>query len=279
MIERLRVVPQGSRAALQPAAPWVQWFARLGFAARGVVYLMMGWIALQLARGTGGRPADSGGAFHSLLDMPFGRVLVAIIAAGLACYTLWRLYAAVFNPERDGAGSRLHHAWVAGIHVVLTAAAARVAVTNGAGGQGAANQDTVEWTARAMSLPIGRWIVMGVGIGLACYGLYQMYRGVTADLDDMLDLSELVRGRRQLLRRISRFGIAARGIVFVLIGVFVARAGWEYDPSAAKGFAASLDALRGAPYGPWLLGVVAVGIASYGVYSFVRARYRIVRTH
>ena len=279
MTERIRVVPVGSRAALAPAAHWVQWFARLGFASRGVVYLLMGWLALDIARGIVKRNADSTGAFMSLLHAPLGRLLVTIVAAGLACYTLWRLYAGVFNPERDGIGSRLHHVWVGAVHVVLTAGAARVAITNGSSGNGTPNGDTIEWTQRAMSLPVGRWIVIAIGVGLAVYGLYQNYRGITEDLDDMLDLSEIEDGRRRLLRRISRFGIAARGVVFVVIGVFIMRAGWQYDPSEARGFGGAVASLREAPYGPWLLGVVAFGIASYGVYSLVRARYRVVRTH
>jgi hypothetical protein len=278
LAESLRVVPTGSRAALQPAAGWIQWFARLGFASRGIVYIIMGWLAIQLARGLSGSNADTSGAFRSLLHAPLGRMLLAVIAAGLACYTLWRLYAAVANPERDGIGKRLHHVWIAIVHIVLTAAAARMAWTNGSGGQ-SGDQDTIAWTSRAMSLPVGRWIVIGTGIGLALYGIYQLYRAAKADLDDMLDLSDLEPKRRLLLRRISRFGLAARGIVFILIGVFVSKAGWEYDATEARGFSGSLEAMRGAPYGPWLLGIIAFGIASYGVYSLVRARYRIVRTH
>ena len=278
-MERIRVVPEHSRAALKPAADWVQWFARFGFASRGIVYLLMGWIALALARGLSRQEADSSGAFRSLLSMPLGRVLVALVAVGLACYALWRLYAATFNPERDGAGKRLHHAWIAAIHVVLSAAAARLAWTNGSAREGGSDQDAVSWAARGLELPVGRWLVIGVGIGIACYGLYQLYRAATADLDDMLDLSDLHTKRRRLVRRVSAFGIAGRGVVFVLIGVFAAMAGWEYEAASARGFSGALEALRTAPYGPLLLAVVALGIASYGIYSLVRARYRVVRTH
>ena len=279
MAETLKVVPTGSRAALQPAAGWIQWFARLGFASRGVVYIIMGWLAIQLARGLKDSNADTSGAFRELLHAPLGRMLLAIIAVGLGSYALWRLYAGIANPERDGVGKRLHHVWIAAVHIALTTAAARIAWTNGTGGDRGGDQETITWTSRAMSLPVGRWIVIGVGIGLVCYGLYQLYRAAKADLDDMLDLSDLEPRRRLLLRRISRFGMAARGVVFVLIGIFVSKAGWEFDPTEARGFSGSLEAMRGAPYGQWLLGVIAFGIASYGVYSLVRARYRIVRTH
>ena len=277
MAETLRVVPTGSRAALEPAPNWIQWFARLGFASRGVVYIVMGWLALQLARGFYENRPDTSGAFNSLLHAPAGRMLLAVIAAGLGCYTLWRVYVAIANPEGDSVGKRFHHLWIAAVHVALTLAAARIAWRNGSGGQ-SGDQDMITWTSRAMSLPIGRWIVSGIGIGLIVYGLYQLYRAAKADLDDMLDLSDLEPGRRTLLRRISRFGMAARGVVFVLIGVFVSKAGWEYDATEARGFSGSLEAMRGAPYGAWLLGVVAFGIASYGIYSLVRARYRVVRT-
>jgi hypothetical protein len=276
VIEPIRVVREESRAAGETAAPWIRRFARLGFASRGVVYILMGWIALQAALGSR-QATDSSGALRSLLDEPLGRSMIGVIAAGLVCYTLWRAYAALVNPERDHAGKRLHHAGVAVVHGVLAVTAARIALSNGMRG-GGSDQEAVDWTARAMALPTGRWIVIAAGAVFVGYGIYQLYRGATADLDDMLDLSQVEPPYPRVLRRVSRFGIAARGVVFIMIGIFVVKAGLEYDSAEAKGFGGALAALRQQPYGPWLLGAVAIGLIAYGVYGLVRARYRVVRT-
>ena len=277
MIEPIRVVQDRARAAGDDIAPWIRGFARLGFASRGVVYLLMGWIALQAALGPT-QTEDSSGALRSLLDEPLGRILVGVIALGLACYTLWRAYAATVNPENDETGSRLHNAGVAIVHAVLTVTAAGLALSNGGGSGGSSDQEAASWAARIMELPVGRWLVAAAGAAIVGYGLYQLYRAATADLDDMLDLSELSATHRDWVRRVSRFGVAARGVVFVLIGIFAAKAAVEYDASEARGFAGALESLQQQAYGPWLLGIVAAGLVSYGVYALVRARYRVVRT-
>ena len=275
MIEPIRVVREGTHAAAEDIAPWIRGFARLGFASRGVVYVLMGWIALEAALGPT-QTEDSSGALRSLLDEPFGRIIVGVIALGLACYTLWRAYAATVNPENDETGSRLHNAGVAIVHAALTVTAAGVALSNGGGGS-SSDQEAADWAARVMELPVGRWLVAAAGAAIVAYGLYQLYRAATADLDDMLDLSELSATHREWVRRVSRFGVGARGVVFVVIGVFAAKAAIEYDSSEARGFAGALESLQQQPYGPWLLGIVATGLVSYGVYALVRARYRVVR--
>ncbi|HSK18487.1 MAG TPA: DUF1206 domain-containing protein [Longimicrobiales bacterium] len=279
MIEPIRVVQGRARTADDDIAPWIRGFARLGFASRGVVYVLIGWIALQAALGPT-QTEDSSGALRSLLDEPLGRIIVGVIAVGLACYTLWRAYAATVNPENDDTGSRLHNAGVAIVHAALTVTAAGVALSNGSGGGGggSSDQEAAGWAARVMEWPVGRWLVAAAGVAIVGYGLYQLYRAATADLDDMLDLSELSATQREWVRRVSRFGVAARGVVFVLIGVFTAKAAVEYDASEARGFAGALESLQQQPYGPWLLGIVAAGLVSYGVYALVRARYRVVGT-
>ncbi|HEU5207834.1 MAG TPA: DUF1206 domain-containing protein, partial [Longimicrobiales bacterium] len=105
----------------------------------------------------------------------------------------------------------------------------------------------------------------------------QVYRGNQADLDDMLDLSEVSAERRTLLRRVSRFGVAARGVVFAFVGVFVAKAALEYEPEEARGFGGSLDSLHES-LGAWPFAAVALGLVAYGVYGLIRSRYRVVRT-
>ncbi len=274
----IHVVRGGARgrATHAAAAPWVERFARFGFASRGIVYMIMGWIALRAALGSG-EATGASGAIRSLVDEPLGRVLIGVLALGLVSYALWRAYAALANPEHDSTGKRFHHAGIAVIHGALAVTAARLALMQPAATDGSGNQEAAGWTARAMSLPVGRWLVVAAGAGFVGYGLYQLYRGVRADLDDMLDLSTLPPQRRTLLRRASRVGIAARGVVFVFIGGFVAKAALEYDPSEARGFGGALDSLHES-VGGWPFALVALGLVAYGVYGLIRARYRVVRT-
>lgn len=275
----IRVVRRGDESARGlrvNGGEWVERFARFGFASRGVVYMIMGWIALRAALGSG-EATGASGAIRSLLDEPLGRVLIGIIALGLAAYALWRAYAALANPEQDSTGKRLHHAGIAIVHGALAVTAARLALAQSVTTDGSGNQEAAGWTARAMELPVGRWLVVAAGAAFVGYGLYQVYRGVRSDLDDMLDLSTLEPDRRTLLRRVSRVGIGARGVVFVFIGVFVAKAALEYDPNEAKGFGGALDSLHES-VGGWPFAAVALGLVAYGVYGLIRARYRVVRT-
>ncbi|HEU5208707.1 MAG TPA: DUF1206 domain-containing protein, partial [Longimicrobiales bacterium] len=216
----IRVVRAGEESARAVGArggDWVERFARFGLASRGVVYMIMGWIALRAALGSG-EATGASGAIRSLVDEPLGRVLIGLIALGLAAYALWRAYAALANPERDSAGERVLHGVIAIVHGALAVTAARLAFAGSAATDGSGNREAASWSARAMELPVGRWLLVAAGAALVGYGLYQVYRGIQADLDEMLDLSDVAPERRALLRRVSRFGVAARGVVFALIG-------------------------------------------------------------
>jgi hypothetical protein len=250
--------------------------ARLGYAVKGVVYLLIGGLALQAAWG-GGNAEDTRGAMSSLLSQPFGRVMVALVAVGLAGYTMWRAYLAAANPEGDSARKRVFHAFIAVIHAGLTLAAVRMAL-NGRREDGDDSERAAGLTARVMEQPFGVWLVGGAGVAFGLYGLAQFRRAAKAKLDDQLDFSRLGARRRDWVERICRFGIAARGAVFLIIGWFLVATARQFDPTEARGLGGALTALRDRPWGAWLLTVAALGMAAYGVYQLVRARYRVIRT-
>ena len=254
---------------------WYERLARLGFAAKGVVYLLVGALAAAAAWGAGSARGSTG-ALQTLYDEPFGRVLLGLVALGLVGYVLWRLVSAFANPDDDGAGRRAFH-FVTGVtHAVLAVAAARMALT-GSGGSSGGNGSAAHWTAQVMAQPLGVFAVGLAGSGLALYGLHQIYRGFTADVDDRLALHRLRPSAVAWVVRLGRAGLIARGIVFALMGAFLIVAALQSDPSEARDLGGALRTLEGQTYGPWLLGAVAAGLFAYGVFQLIRAKYRRLR--
>jgi hypothetical protein len=266
-----------ARAAAGEAAPWVERLARLGYAAKGVVYLIIGGIAARAAFGSGERVEGSQGALRTILEQPFGRALLGLTALGLAGYALWRFVQAALDPEHKGtdaggAAKRAGYAISGVIHVGLALAAVRM-VMGGGGGQGGGDSAD-HWTAVLMRQPAGRWLVAAVGLGIMAYGAYALYRAYAVKLDRQLDLSRMGPEARTWAVRAGRAGIAARGVVFLVMGFFLLRAALQFDPSEARGLDGALQTLQQASYGPWILALVALGLAAYGVYQLVEARYR-----
>lgn len=256
-----------ARQAERRAAPWVEALARFGYAAKGVVYILVGGIAARAALGDGDAQG-SRGALASLRDEPFGQAMLWLIGLGLLGYVVWRAVAAIRNPENDGAGKRAFHAVSALAYAALAVGTLRVASDSGGGGD-------PNWTATLMEAPFGRFLVAVAGVLIAGYGIQQLWRAWTVDLDDRLDLSRMSAAWRVPVVRLGRAGLAARGVVFGLLGYLIVKSAADADPADANGVEGVLDSMRDRP---WLLGVVALGLAAYGVYSLVLARYRRIRT-
>ncbi|MGH7718817.1 MAG: DUF1206 domain-containing protein [Gemmatimonadaceae bacterium] len=267
---------QAASLAHQGSA-WVRWLARIGFAARAVVYTVVGLLAAKLALGDGGQATDATGAMRSLLRQPLGEVIMAVLAVGFFGYALWRFVEAIVDPEQrgtDAKGLALRAGYVgrAAIYVALGMQATRMLLGDATAEGADARQ---ELTVKAMSEPWGVWVVGAVGAGILGYGAYQLYRAWKAKIDKRLDLSALPsEAAERAVISIGRFGIAARGVVFGTVGVLFIRAAMEEDPSEAGGIGESLRTLLDQPKGVWLLAVVGVGLIAYGVYQALEARYR-----
>ena len=270
------VQEQIHRAALH-AGPAIAALARAGYAAKGVVYVLIGGLAVLAAAGTRGQTTGSKGALASLLDQPYGRVILAVVAFGLAGYALWCFVRALFDPEREGTDAkgirkRVFQFGKGVIHVALVVAV--VGMIRGAARSGEDGEGARDWTAWLMSFPLGVWMVAAVGMGVLGYGALQIYKGWTTDLDDQLSFGRMSPGAAKWAIRFSRFGMAARGLVFGIVGLFLVIAAYRANPQAAKGVGEALATLERQPYGRVLLGTVALGLVSYGLYQFILARYR-----
>jgi uncharacterized protein DUF1206 len=259
------------------AAPWVERLARIGYAAKGVLYITVGLLAAQAGLGRGGRTVDTQGALRVVHHVTFGRVALIAVAAGLLGYAIWRIVEGVVDPDRRGSDAKalaLRTSFVGRglLHGALGITALRLAARDRPGPH---RDQTRHWTEVAFGLPAGDLLVWLAALGIAGYGFYQLYRAYTSKLSRQLTLDELGAGTTRWLVGVSRFGIAARGIVFCLIGFLMARAAARHDAAEAGGLRKSMDLLAG--IGRWPFVVVALGLVAYGVYELVNARYRRIR--
>ena len=256
-------------------ASWIEMLARVGYASRGVMYIIIGGLAVALARGSGGETTDSRGALRMIGEQPLGNAALFVVALGLAGYAVWRLTEAVTNPGRLGNSAkdilrRVAHAVRGVIYGVLAVAAVRL----GMGGSSGSSSGTDEWTARVMSVPAGRWMIALVGVIIIGYGIHRLIRAWKSDIGKHMRVTEMSEDTSRKIIHVSRFGIGARGLVFVLVGWFFVQAAWQFDSSEAGGVAEALDTLARQPHGKWLLGLVALGLAAFGVHSLLEAKYR-----
>ncbi len=247
--------------------------SRAGFVARGLIYAIIGILALKLAFGHGGKLTDQKGALHTVANQPFGKVLLTLVAIGLGGYSLWRFVRAAIGhgPEGSDTGFDRVSAFASGIAYGVMCAFA-IEILLGAGGGTGGN--VKKSTAGVLGWPAGTWIVGIAGVVLIGVALYQGYRGITKKFLDESKVEEMGPQVKKWISRLGTFGHLARMVVFGLVGVFVLKAAIDYTPSKAVGLDGALAKIVHHSYGPVLLGIVATGLIAFAVYSLSDARYR-----
>ncbi len=264
-------------AGRAPNSKWVDTLARLGLAAKGVSFGIVGVLALKLALGSGGKASSREGALASLAEQSFGKVLLVLIAIGFAGYALWRFVQSFFDREHEGDGAkglakRAAYFGRGVIYAGLTFSA--IKILTGSGGGGSQNAKAHRATAHVLSWPAGTWLVGIAGLCIVGVGLWNGYRGVTRKFLEHWKAGEMSAAERKWGARIGTVGLLARMVVYGLIGVFVVKAALDYEPKTAIGLDGALQKLASQSYGSWLLGLVAVGLLAYAVFGLVEARYR-----
>jgi hypothetical protein len=251
--------------------------ARWGLLSKGALYVLIGAIAANVAVGGSGRLRDRNGALVATADYWLGKVLLGALAIGLLGYATWRLLEAVLgrpleSGEELGWPRRIGYfglsAWYVGLFAVAVSALA------GANASSAGQEDRL--TARVLELPLGRWLVAGVGLAIVAAGAFNLWRGATLNFLDRLKREEMSDAEETGFTLLGVVGHLARGTVFGLIGLFLVRAAWQYDPEETVGLDGALAKVLHADYGSMLLAVVAGGLITYGLYCFAGARYRVV---
>jgi hypothetical protein len=245
--------------------------ARVGLACYGVTHVLIAWLALQIAFGGGGQ-ANQKGAFQQLTDNTFGKILLWIIVVGFVAVGLWRLGQAIWgyryvSDKKEQLRKRATSAFKAVVFFTLAVLAVRTAIGSGGGGNG-----QQQATAGVLGLPGGQWIVGLVGLGIIIAGGSKIYAGWKKKFEDDMNMP-LQPQARQVVERSGQIGYIAKGVSIAVIGVLVVIAAIQFDPAKAAGLDAALRSLAQTPLGPWLLVVVALGLAAYGVFCWFDAKY------
>jgi len=239
--------------------------ARAGFAARAAIYGVIGILAIKLAVGDGGKTTNQAGALRTIVAQPFGKVLLVLIAIGLAGYALWRFVGVVREDGMDrlaalGSGVAYSLVFVIAIQILL--------------GSGGSSGSAKKPTAGVLGWPAGTWLVGAAGLVFCGVALYQIYKGVSKDFLEDSKTEQMGPAIRKWFTWVAMFGYVARGVVFGLVGIFLIKAAVEFDPNKAVGLDGALAKLANHSYGSWLLGIVAAGLIAFALYSLADARYR-----
>lgn len=249
--------------------------ARAGLAARGVIYILVGSIAVQIAFGKGGRQADRQGALQTVARTPGGTVLLWLLAIGLGGMALWRFSEAVYGQAgADGHKPAKRLSSLARGVFYTVVCSTTVAFVIGAGGPGSSDKKSKDLTGKAMhDVPFGRWLVVLAGLGLVAVAIGIAIRALRTKFEKKLQTHRMSPRVRTAVKALGVTGQTTRALVYAAAGVFLTYAGITYDPDKARGIDGTLRELS-TTSGPWLLVLVASGLIVFGLYSFCEARWR-----
>jgi hypothetical protein len=253
---------------------WLKGLARVGLIAYGLVYLLMGWLALQLAWGGRSKSPDPSGAFGTLAEQPLGRILLAVIAVVLVALGVWQAGEAAWGHRNlDGIG-RLRERFVSGFWAcvysgfgVRSAWVAFVPTASGSGSQRAAKVGVLSW-------PGGQTLVVMTGLVVLCIGLAAGFKGITQSFSEEIDTSRLSSTGRKAVLNLGQVGYLTKGVALGLAGGLLSYAAWTFDWKKASGLDAALQTVLHQPFGRWLLSAMALGFVAFGLFAMLQFRYR-----
>ncbi len=256
---------------------WIEYYARFGYAAKGVVYGSSGLLALLEAFDfTSGETVGSTGALRAIAAQPFGRILISVMAFSLMGYVMWRFIQAFLDPEHSSSrepsdiARRFSYA-CSGLAYAGVAYSAVKILTASPDGEG---KTAEEWAFDIMQRPFGRWLVGAGGLLFCGIGCYYLYRAIKAEFRKRLKLRNMSDVEKTWATIAGRVGIAARGVVYIVIGFFAIRAAWSFNSDMIKTTEAALEVFNNNPADEWILATLGLGFIAYGVHMGFQARYR-----
>ncbi|THA39983.1 DUF1206 domain-containing protein [Streptomyces sp. A1547] len=257
--------------------------SRLGLCARGVIYVLVGLLAVRIGFGGGsGKEADRSGAVRTIGEQSYGQVLLWALVVGLAAMALWRLSEAAFGQATEGGDKwtrRLGSLGLAVFYLVICIGVVQTALVGGSGGTRGGDESSKDYTARVLELPYGRVLVGVFGAVLAIVGVVIVVRSLMRKFEKNLRTERMSQTTRRTVAALGIIGGVACGVVAVATGLFVLLAAVRFDASEAKGLDETLRSFADTPAGPVLLIAAAVGLLLFGLYSFCEARWRIAPDH
>lgn len=258
----------------QPAK-WIERLARVGYAAKGIVYALVGILAFQAAANWGGKVTGSKGVFWTIASQPFGRFILFLVGVGLLGYVIWRFVQAAFDPEHNDQGAS---SWGRRISYVISGliygSLAFFSFQIVFGSPDSSGDSVTQRVNTLLAQPFGQWLVGTVGAAIVAYGFYCFYKAFKTKFQRKLKLGEMSAREEKWSTRVARFGLTAKGVVSVVIGYFFIQAARLADPSRARTTEGALQAIQQQPFGAWLMGLVALGLIAYGIHLEFQARYR-----
>jgi hypothetical protein len=257
------------------ANPQLELLERLGYVVRGVLYAVMGFLALRIALATpGGKATDLSGSLVWLIGNPQGKAVLIVTIIGLVAYAIWGFVRAIYDPLHRGRDAKGIMARVGFITSALSYLAIAFFALTILAGQGASSHDSTQKTvATLLANPGGGFITELLGVIAIVIGIGQFIEAYRATFAQDLKAAEMTKSEKEIAVGLGRFGMAARGVTFLVIGWFLLQAGMHHAPSQAQGFGGAFLFLLAQPYGRWLLGIVALGFIALGLHSFACARW------
>lgn len=264
-----------SEAARATRSPWFDRLARFGYGTKAFVYAMIGVLAVRLAIGDGGEATGAKGVVAYVAGLPFGKVLLGILAVGFAGLALYLIADGLLNLDarRDdwkGYAMRIGSLVSGAIYGALCVVAVRGILSQAPESHSKAPQ----YTAQAMQSPVGVIAVAVIGAIIALYGISQLVSAFRRKFERELDLSRVPHGNPRTISRVCAFGVGARGVVFAVMGGYLISAAVRHDPGKARGLGETLTSIGNQPYGQLLLAIAALGLVAYAVYALLQALYR-----
>lgn len=250
----------------------VQMLGRIGLVAYGAVHLLIAFLAIQVATGDHGEQSDKNGALRTVAEQPGGKFLLWVIAIGLAALTIWQLVEAIWGHRTVPAAKRTAKRVASGGKAVIFAALAFSAFKIATGGQGSSDQGQT-FTAKVLSWPLGQVLVGLVGLAIIAIAAYVVVYGLKKKFLEDLDFGTASPTTRKVATRLGQVGYPGVAVAYGTIGVLVLWAAITFDADKAQGLDGALKTLASQPYGPFLLGIVALGLACYGAHCIFAARF------
>jgi hypothetical protein len=264
------------------APKWLDRFARFGIIAKGVVYVLVGVLAAMSVFGQWGAVGDQGNAFEWVLDQPFGQILLGLVIIGLLCYVGWRMFMAFKDPDGEGSDAkamikRVGYFFSGLTYLFFAFLATRLLLpelTGGSSGNGG-EEGRQLLLAKALDQPFGQLLIGLLAAIILAKGVYELYRAFKSKFETGVNERFMTQREHEIYKKTGRMGYAARGVIFGVVGYFLVKVALDADADAAGGTGEALNFLEQSG-GPYLMALVALGFACYGVFMFVRSKYRYI---